>query len=137
MQGLNKVDSFAITPNNMLGVPITCSFLVGRDMRQFYAANAIDAEYPFHQNNLDTDMYDLGHFTPQCGRKGEALKLFLSWLFYSREGYSKKLEHAYDMANHLYKLLDRNPNFALVSKLPLPCVSVFKWRTYAKYLDVG
>jgi glutamate/tyrosine decarboxylase-like PLP-dependent enzyme len=137
MQGLNKVDSFAITPHKMLGVPVTCSFLVGRDMRQFYAANAIEAEYLFHQNNLDTDMYDLGHFTPQCGRKGDALKLFLGWLFYGREGYSKKLEHAYDMANHLYKLLDWSPNFVLVSKLPLPCVSVLKWRSHAKYLNVS
>ena len=124
LRGLGKVDSFAITPHKMLGVPITCSFLVGRDMRQFYAANVIEAEYLFHQNNADTELYDLGHFTPQCGRKGDALKLFLGWLFYGREGYAKKLEHAYEMATYLHKLLSESPNFVLVSQLPLPCVSL-------------
>jgi glutamate/tyrosine decarboxylase-like PLP-dependent enzyme len=123
MRGLGKVDSFAITPHKMLGVPVTCSFLIGRDMRQFYAANAIEAEYLFHQNNLDTDIYDLGHFTPQCGRKGDALKLFLGWLFYGREGYAKKLDHAYEMATYLHKRLSESPNFVMVSQLPLPCVS--------------
>lgn len=123
LKGIGKVDSFAITPHKMLGVPVTCSFLVGRDMRQFYAANVIEAEYLFHGNNADSDIFDLGHFTPQCGRKGDALKLFLGWSYYGRSGYSQKLEHAHDMATYLHKLLSDSPNFVLVSQLPLPCVS--------------
>ena len=123
-RGIEKVDSFAITPHKMLGVPVTSSFLVGRDMRQFYAANVIQAEYLFHDNNVDTDLYDLGHFTPQCGRKGDALKLFLGWSYYGREGYAKKLEHASDMATYLHKLLSESKNFVTVSQLPLPCMQV-------------
>jgi glutamate/tyrosine decarboxylase-like PLP-dependent enzyme len=77
-KGIGKVDSIAITPHKMLGVPITNSFLVARDVRQFYAANVLDAEYLFHDNNADSAQYDLGHFTPQCGRKGDALNCSLA-----------------------------------------------------------
>ncbi|KIW00928.1 hypothetical protein, variant [Verruconis gallopava] len=128
MRGLCKADTFAITPHKMLGVPITCSFLIGRDMRQFYAANTIDAEYLFHQSNHESATYDLGHFTPQCGRKGDALKMFLGWLFYGRQGYGQKLECAYEMANHLYRVLSTRENVVMVSKYPLPCMQVcFYW----------
>ena len=134
--GLEKVDSFAITPHKMLGVPVTCSFLIGRDMRQFYAASCIEAEYLFHTNNVDTELYDLGHFTPQCGRKGDALKLFLGWAYYGREGYAKKLEHAYDMATYLHKLLSESKDFVVASQLPLPCMQVcFYWAKDGKLSD--
>jgi glutamate decarboxylase len=43
LKGLEKVDSFAITPHKMLGVPLTCSFLIGKDLRLFHQANTLPA----------------------------------------------------------------------------------------------
>ncbi|KAF1810634.1 PLP-dependent transferase [Eremomyces bilateralis CBS 781.70] len=43
LDGIEDVDSMAITPHKMLGVPVTCSFLVGRDLRLFKAASTLKA----------------------------------------------------------------------------------------------
>ena len=78
----------------------------------------------FHDINQDEEIYDLADLTPQCGRKGDALKLFLGWSFYGKSGYAESIEKAFDTADHLFTLLSSSPNFALVSKAPLPCLQV-------------
>jgi glutamate/tyrosine decarboxylase-like PLP-dependent enzyme len=43
LDGIEKADSIAINPHKMLGVPMTCSFLLGKDMREFHLANTLPA----------------------------------------------------------------------------------------------
>ena len=43
LKGIEKADSVGITPHKMLGVPLTCSFLIGKDIRQFHKANTLPA----------------------------------------------------------------------------------------------
>ena len=38
LKGIDRADSVVITPHKMLGVPMTCSFLIRRDLRQFWSA---------------------------------------------------------------------------------------------------
>lgn len=127
VSGIELADSVAITPHKLLGVPVTCSFLLGPDVNLFHQASSIDAGYLFHEK-VGEEVYDLAELTPQCGRKGDALKLFLGWTYYGTEGYAKILEGAYETAEYFYSLLDANPNFVLVSKSPLPCLQIcFYW----------
>jgi glutamate decarboxylase len=44
LNGVEKADSIAINPHKMLGVPVTCSFLLGKDLRKFHKANTLPAE---------------------------------------------------------------------------------------------
>lgn len=82
----------------------------------------------FHNNGADQEVYDLADLTPQCGRRGDSLKLFLGWTFYGKLGYSSMIEHAFDTAEYLYSLLEKNSEFVLVSRSPLPCLQVcFYW----------
>jgi glutamate decarboxylase len=70
----------------------------------------------------------LADLTPQCGRKGDSLKLFLGWTYYGREGYARQLEHGYTMANYLLDVVEKRPDFVLVSRRPLPAFQVcFYW----------
>jgi glutamate decarboxylase len=39
LNGVERADSIAINPHKMLGVPMTCSFLLGKDIRQFHRSN--------------------------------------------------------------------------------------------------
>ncbi|KAI4146648.1 MAG: hypothetical protein L6R39_003374, partial [Caloplaca ligustica] len=100
LDGSHLADSIAINPHKMMGAPITCSFLLGADLRQFHAANTLPASYLFHNDDdddddaaegekgegrvsgddkkLPADIYDLADLTLQCGRRGDALKLYLS-----------------------------------------------------------
>jgi glutamate decarboxylase len=43
LRGCGLADSITVNPHKMLGVPMTCSFLLGRDMRQFWKAMTLPA----------------------------------------------------------------------------------------------
>lgn len=43
LKGVEMADSMTINPHKMLGVPMTCSFLLTGDKRRFYAATNLKA----------------------------------------------------------------------------------------------
>lgn len=139
LHGIGLADSIATNPHKMLGVPVTCSFLLGKDMRQFEQANTLKAGYLFHEEAADdatsesktstngvenaaddedlwSEPYDLADMTLQCGRRGDSLKFFLSWKYYGTHGYIKMVEDAYDVAVHMSKLVRENPDLTPVPK---------------------
>jgi glutamate decarboxylase len=44
LDGVERANSIAINPHKMLGAPMTCSFLLAKDLRQFHKANTLPAE---------------------------------------------------------------------------------------------
>lgn len=131
LHGIELADSIATNPHKMLGVPLTCSFLLARDLRQFHEANTLKAGYLFHDDNEGTahstdiangvsrysneeapeddwnEPYDLADLTLQCGRRGDSLKFFFCWKYYGTFGYSSMVDVAYENACYLSKLVDR------------------------------
>lgn len=142
LHGSECADSLTVNPHKMMGVPLTCSFLLGADMRKFQRANTLPAVYLFHgdaaedvapnrsegseQENTshDLEMWDLGDLTLQCGRKGDSLKLALGWIYYGSSGYEAQIDAAFDTAAHLATLVDVNPDLTLLSENPPPCLQV-------------
>ena len=127
LAGSDKADSIAINPHKMMGVPVTCSFLLGANMRQFHSANTLPAGYLFHDEPHQAgtqEVYDLGDMTLQCGRKGDALKLALGWIYYGKEGYAKQIDRAFDTAAYMAQKVSEHPNLQLVSTNPPPCLQV-------------
>jgi glutamate decarboxylase len=129
LSGAHLADSIAITPHKMLGVPMTCSFLLGQEMRQFWAAMKLDAGYLFHGSSSSIDeIYDLAELTPQCGRRADSLKMFLALQYYGQEHFSSLVARGYENAEYLLSLLKSNPNFVAIGPEPLPCLQVcFYW----------
>jgi glutamate/tyrosine decarboxylase-like PLP-dependent enzyme len=151
LRGAELADSIATNPHKMMGVPITCSFLLAKDLRQFHRANTLPAGYLFHSNE-DSDAPngaggpmdhqaeaaesgdeedgawnepdDLADLTLQCGRRGDSLKLFLSWQYYGSAGYAAQVENAYTTATYLADLVEAHPDMILVSEHPPPCLQV-------------
>lgn len=130
LAGVERADSVAVTPHKMLGVPVTCSFLLVRDLRRVRSAMTLKAGYLFHTDaadgaEVDTNaLWDLADLTPQCGRRGEALKLFLAWLHAGTAGFAARVEAAFARAEQLYGLLEQADDVVLVSSRPLPCLQV-------------
>lgn len=159
LDGVELADSIATNPHKMLGVPLTCSFLLGKDMRQFQEANTLKAGYLFHdddddeceeqddnvdiavdaRSNLQTngeshsintktssrsiaededDQWtypnDLADLTLQCGRRGDALKLFVTWQYYGSSGLASKVDNAYDVACCLSRIVSKHPDLTPV-----------------------
>ena len=144
LRGSELADSIAINPHKMMGVPVTCSFLLGKDMKQFHEANTLKAGYLFHDNEEEEKEDDgevnghavdkiedswqepnnLADMTLQCGRRGDSLKLFMAWQYYGTDGYRSKIERAHEVACQMAKLLSAKEDFILVSENPPPCLQV-------------
>ena len=64
LYGSHLTISIAINHHKMIGVPVTCSFLLGADIRQFHASNTLPASYLFHSiDSLFTGVYHLADST--------------------------------------------------------------------------
>lgn len=74
--------------------------------------------------DAQVDIYDLGQLTPQCGRRGDALKLFLSIQYYGLDYYEAAIDAAFERARRLHHTLDANPYFKVVTKAPPACLQV-------------
>lgn len=121
LKGSELADSITINPHKMLGVPLQCSFLLAPDSRIFQRANSLKAGYLFHGDN---EGFDLGDSTMGCGRRPDAVKMFLGWNWFGRVGYENRVDHAYSMAALLASKIANNSRFTLVSENPPPCLQV-------------
>ncbi|KAJ8107066.1 hypothetical protein OPT61_g9120 [Boeremia exigua] len=109
----------------MLGAPMTCSFLLGRDMRAFHAALTLPAGYLFHDTGAEVDdLFDLADLTPQCGRRADSLKFFLMLQYYGPAYFSDLVARGFSAANALLTALKADGNFLTISPEPLPCLQV-------------
>ncbi|MCJ1274194.1 hypothetical protein MMC21_001989 [Puttea exsequens] len=126
LSGSHLANSIAINPHKMMGVPLTCSFLLGADMRQFHASNTLPANYLFHSSGSTSgeEVYDLADLTLQCGRRGDSMKLYLSWVYYGTEGFSEQIDAAFDTAGYLAEIVSKHPDLQLVSMDPPPCCQI-------------
>lgn len=96
-KGLELADSFSWNPHKLMSIPLVCSALLVSHpdiMREEIQTH--DADYIYHDN--DTSAYDMGPASLQCGRRVDALKLWLSWQYYGDEGYAQRIEHLWHLA---------------------------------------
>jgi glutamate decarboxylase len=126
LEGAHLADSITINPHKMLGVPMTCSFLLGADMSKFHRALTLPAGYLFHNaaGASADDIFDLADLTPQCGRRADALKFFLALQYYGARHFSDLVAKGYENAEYLLEKLKQNGNFVTISPEPLPCLQV-------------
>jgi glutamate decarboxylase len=133
LDGSHLANSLAVNPHKMMNVPLTCSFLLTNNLTQFHKANTLPAGYLFHgDGNDDAEMepqkapevWDLADLTLQCGRRGDSLKLALSWIYYGTDGYAIMIDTAFSAAAYFASSISSRPNFVLVSENPPPCLQI-------------
>ncbi|KAI9662169.1 MAG: hypothetical protein M1831_002865 [Alyxoria varia] len=139
LEGTEDADSVTVSPHKMMGVPIACSFLLGQDLRKFQRSNTLRAAYLFHDDDDDDDdgrssdssgaidqdeVWDLADLTLQCGRKGDAMKLALAWVYYGSAGFQDRIEGAFLTAAHTAGLVENETDLVLASENPPPCLQV-------------
>lgn len=130
LDGAELANSLTVNPHKMLNVPIVCSFLLTNDLSVFKKANTLPAGYLFHGDDDEDgeeenrEYWDLADLTLQCGRRGDALKLALSWVYYGRAGFETQVNGAFGMTFYLATLVQDHPDFELLSSNPPPCLQV-------------
>lgn len=114
LEGLNKADSFAYNAHKLMGLPLICSILLVREKGHLLSTNSISgADYIFHDEAFGSQ--DLGPMSLQCGRRVDALKLWLSWKFYGDLGYAERIDRFFELAASAEEIVERTPSLELMA----------------------
>ncbi|KAK3844397.1 MAG: pyridoxal phosphate-dependent transferase [Linnemannia gamsii] len=100
LDGSELAQSITVNPHKMLQTSLQCSLLLVPDSSIFPRANALKANYLFHGQS-----HDLGDGTLGCGRRSDAVKLFLGWKYYGRLGYKARIEKSLSNVKRFGELL--------------------------------
>ncbi|KAK0523952.1 Glutamate decarboxylase 2 [Tilletia horrida] len=109
LDGIELSDSFTVNPHKGLRVPLQCSFLLVRD-RRWLGANVVEGDYLFHEGQ----QYDIGRTTTFCGRRSDALKLYLAWQMHGSQGLARMIDDALDSGKVIRQRIREHPNLQLI-----------------------
>ncbi|MEE2985212.1 MAG: pyridoxal-dependent decarboxylase [Candidatus Thermoplasmatota archaeon] len=114
MDGVELADSVCWDAHKMMGVPLVCSaFLIKQPnvLRKICSHGDI-AHYLFLD---DAKAVDLGRISLQCGRRNDALKLFLAWREKGDAGWARLIESYMELANYMETCVLENKHLELMA----------------------
>ena len=115
MDGIELADSFCWDAHKMMGVPLICSAFIVKDadVLRTVCSNGNTAHYLYIETGDDVD---LGRYSLQCGRRNDALKLWLAWREIGDAGWAAMVERFMDLANYLEEQVKNHPSLELMSE---------------------
>jgi len=114
LEGLNKADSFVLNAHKLMGLPLICSIFLVKEKGHLLNTNSVTGtDYIFHDEAFGS--YDLGPMSLQCGRRVDALKLWLSWKFYGQKGYAERMDRFFDLAAFAENIVEKTPSLELMA----------------------
>jgi glutamate/tyrosine decarboxylase-like PLP-dependent enzyme len=114
MNGIELADSVCWDAHKMMGVPLVCSaFLIKRpEILRKVCSHGNVAHYLFLG---DAEDVDLGRTSLQCGRRNDALKLFLAWREKGDAGWARLIDNYVRLADYLQSKAEEHPNLEMMS----------------------
>tara|TARA_B100001996_G_scaffold130988_1_gene99563 strand:- start:5628 stop:7040 length:1413 start_codon:yes stop_codon:yes gene_type:complete len=113
MKGSERSDSITWCAHKMMGMPLMCTAALFKDYSILKKLNEVQGtDYLFHDTN---DIINLGEHSLQCGRRTDALKLWLSWKYLGDDGFEKNIDHIFDMAQYAKKKIESSTLLHLIS----------------------
>jgi len=113
LAGSELADSLTWDAHKMMGATLMCSaFLIKAPdlLRQTCAVGG--TEYLYHD---EAESYDLGQISLQCGRRVDALKLWLLWKYYGELGYERCIDRLFELAEYATQRVIEHPNLELMA----------------------
>ena len=99
LKGCEIADSFTWDPHKMMTIPLVCSVILVKDKAILsQTCSSGGTEYLFH--DYENQAYDLGPMSLQCGRRVDALKLWLSWKYYGDLGYEVRIDRLFELTEY-------------------------------------
>lgn len=114
MDGAELADSICWDAHKMMGVPLVCSVFIIKNeplLRQVCSHGKV-AHYLLHPQ---TEALDLGNISLQCGRRNDALKLWLAWKEKGDAGWGRMVEEYVGLADYLQSLVEDHPRLEMMS----------------------
>jgi len=110
LEGVSRADSLVWDAHKMMGMPLMCSALIVKErgmMKQSFDLG--NGDYIFHD-----DEGDLGPETLHCGRRNDALKLFMSWQSLGDRGWEQLIDRYLSLAEYAEQIIEQHPQLRLV-----------------------
>ncbi|XP_055643248.1 acidic amino acid decarboxylase GADL1 isoform X2 [Toxorhynchites rutilus septentrionalis] len=114
IDGVARADSLAWNPHKTLGAPLQCSIFLLKSKELLHECNAANADYLFQQDKFYDVSYDTGDKSVQCGRKVDALKIWLMFKARGKHGFTELVDNAFDCAQYFTRVVEKRPGFRLV-----------------------
>jgi glutamate/tyrosine decarboxylase-like PLP-dependent enzyme len=111
LEGVHHADSVAWNPHKAMGVPLSCAAFITRKPELLRRSLDEAADYLFQG---DSDRYDPGQRSLQCGRRNDALKVWAAWKHHGDAGYRERIDGLMAVAKHLAKLAAESDRTRLV-----------------------
>ncbi len=95
LKGADQADSLVFSAHKMLGAPIQCAALMVHSKHKGLLQDAASVDAPYlYQNTLDDPDAepDLSRSTFQCGRRSDALKLWLMMQAQGTDGFQRRVD---------------------------------------------
>lgn len=108
IKGVENVDSFTLNAHKMLGTPLSCSLIVVKDKKHLYDSFSNDASYLYQ---TDHDEFNLGKMSLQCGRRNDALKLWVMWKSLGTQGLERIVDKQFELADIARDYVRDHPDY--------------------------
>jgi glutamate/tyrosine decarboxylase-like PLP-dependent enzyme len=127
LDGVALCDSLAWDAHKMMGANLACSAFLTPHTGALEEATAVQgagSEYLLHEGE-DAEL-DTGRSSLQCGRRVDALKLWLLWRRHGDSGLAARVEHLFELAELARGRVRGHERLELLGGGPAPNVC-FRW----------
>jgi glutamate/tyrosine decarboxylase-like PLP-dependent enzyme len=113
--GLQRADSFAWNPHKLMNIPLICSTLLLKQRGTLQGnLTDLDTDYIFHES--ESQYFDTGKFSIQCGRRVDSLKLWLAWKYYGDVGYRRRIDNLFKIAQYFARRVSDDDRLELLAE---------------------
>lgn len=114
LNGIHLADSVTFDAHKTLSTGLITSFVLCKHpgmLRQMNQGGG--SEYIFH--DYDNSDWDTGTYSLQCGRRADALKLWLLWKSRGDRGMEAHIDHLFDLTTYAKNKITLHPRMKLLS----------------------
>lgn len=126
LKGCEVADSFSWDAHKLMNVPITAAVILTRHQGILeQTCGGGGADYLFHNDENAT--HNLGQKSIQCGRRADALKVWLSWKAVGNNGFADKVNRLQELKQGCVEAIEASSHLHMIG--PAPYLNVlFQYR---------
>jgi len=117
MKGIECADSVTWDFHKALNAPILCSAFLVKSAASLKSMFDVHDSYLFHDSE-QLRQYDMGRKTAQCGRRGDAFKLWLMWKVRGRSYFERQIDRSFEVTSEAVRRLNERNAFWLYDEHP-------------------
>ena len=110
--GIERSNSFSYNAHKMLGTPLMCSLILVNDKK--YLNHSFNQEVSYLYQT-DSDDFNLGKTSLQCGRRNNALKFWTLWKSVGSNGLNQIVDHQFELADVAREYVRNHADYTLYS----------------------